>query len=83
MSEDSIVAILADQHIVDEMCDHFLDPIQKDSVRRVYTQKLYEVHKIDSVRYTALYEYLEKDLDTYREIGKKVHERLKELQGED
>lgn len=79
LPDEKVVAILADRHIVDEMCDYFSDPIQKDSVRTVYMQKLYDIHSIDSTTYVSIFEYLEKNMEKYKDIEGKVHERLKDL----
>ena len=72
---EKVIALLADIHLAEQAAS--MDREHTDSLESILVSKALRMHKIDSVKYLEIKEYLEKDLATYFKIEEEVHSLLK------
>ncbi len=77
-SEEKVIDILIDMHYAGE-ASRITRKINHDSLLKVYTNEVLEIQQIDSTQLADLIELLQSNLDTYYDIEKKVHSKIKEL----
>jgi len=77
-SEEKVIDILIDMHFAGE-ASRITRKINHDSLLVVYTNQVLEIQEIDSTQLADLMELLQSNLDTYYDIEKKVHSKIKEL----
>lgn len=77
IEEESMVKILVDVHISEAAAQQG-DISQRDSLRTLYYNQIFDIHEVTKKSYEADMELLKRDAERLTKIYDKVIERLKE-----